>query len=349
MATGPLADDQIGGGILAKNSLATVANCIIQNNTAVSGGGAYLNNSPTQFESCTISGNQASANGGGVCNFGGDNNAIHTTFRVCRLAANTAGGKGGALFSTGGTLDNFNHPELANSIVALNGAENGGALYFDQYASGDILNCTITGNHAQRGGGIFVFESYSYTRLINTILWGDSSDTGHPEIHFVPTGGTESNPENMALYCNDIMTGWDLASVKVENLAVDPAFADADGPDNDLNTWADNDYRLLSTSPLIDKGIAQFSAWFAPTTDFLGMIRPQGAEYDMGAYESITGDANNDSATNMLDLLILSGNWLMPCDAENNFCDGADFDRSGKVDLTDFIFLSEFWLRNQDR
>ena len=33
---------------------------------------------------------------------------------------------------------------------------------------------------------------------------------------------------------------------------------------------------------------------------------------------------------------------------DNNFCNGADFDRNGKVDLTDFIFLSEFWLRNQD-
>ena len=45
------------------------------------------------------------------------------------------------------------------------------------------------------------------------------------------------------------MTGWDLDSVKVENLALDPAFADADGPDNNLGTWADNDYRLLTTSP----------------------------------------------------------------------------------------------------
>ena len=105
------------------------------------------------------------------------------------MAANTAGGKGGALFSTGGTLDHFNHPELANCIVVLNGAEDGGALYFDQYASGDILNCTITGNHAQRGGGMFVFESYSYTRIINTILWGDSSVTGHPEIHFATDRG----------------------------------------------------------------------------------------------------------------------------------------------------------------
>ena len=60
----------------------------------------------------------------------------------------------------------------------------------------------------------------------------------------------------------------------------------------------------------------------------------------------ITGDADNNGATDLLDLLILSNNWLMPCDAGNNNCSGADFDRNGKVDLMDFTILSEFWLRN---
>jgi hypothetical protein len=35
---------------------------------------------------------------------------------------------------------------------------------------------------------------------------------------------------------------------------LDPLFADADGPDDDPDTWADNDLRVASGSPCIDAG-----------------------------------------------------------------------------------------------
>jgi hypothetical protein len=283
--TGNTATQQ-GGGLLCLQNAPVIDTTFIQNNHAATGAGVFLNNSPAQLASCTISGNQASADGGGVYNSGGDS---ESKFRNCRLAANTAGGKGGALFSTGGTLGNINHPELSNCILVQNEGQDGGALYFDQYASGDVLNCTISGNRAQRGGGMFVFESYSYTRVLNTIFWGDSATTGHPEIHFAPTGAIGSKPDNLEVYYSDIMTGWDHVVINIENLNLDPAFVDANGPDNNPATWTDNDYRILPTSPMIDKGTAQHSAMFAPTTDFLGTIRPQGARYDIGAYEYASG------------------------------------------------------------
>jgi hypothetical protein len=46
----------------------------------------------------------------------------------------------------------------------------------------------------------------------------------------------------------------------------------------------------------------------------------------------------------MLDLLILSENWLMPCDAGTTTAIAPDFDGNGKVDLMDFTILSQFWL-----
>ena len=42
------------------------------------------------------------------------------------------------------------------------------------------------------------------------------------------------------------------------------------------------DYRLQSTSPAVNKGIATS----APTTDILGVARPKGGAVDIGAYES---------------------------------------------------------------
>lgn len=59
------------------------------------------------------------------------------------------------------------------------------------------------------------------------------------------------------------------------NLTTDPSFKDP----------ANADFRLLTTSVAIDAGV--------PTvpTDFAGSPRPQGADYDIGAYEAGTGDA----------------------------------------------------------
>src|SRR5262249_53710338 len=48
---------------------------------------------------------------------------------------------------------------------------------------------------------------------------------------------------------------------------------------------AGNDYHLSATSPAIDTG----TATSAPATDFDGNPRPQGAGYDIGAYENPTG------------------------------------------------------------
>jgi hypothetical protein len=276
----------LGGGLYLALDAPVIDSVGIKNNTAANGAGLYLADARAQLVKCTLSGNHASANGGGVNNFGGES---ESKYRACIFAANTAGGKGGAFYSGGGVLDNFNFPKLANCILVQNQAQDGGAIYLDQYASADVLNCTLSGNQAQRGGGLFVFEAYSYTKVMNTILWGDSATSGHPEIYFAPSGATGSGVENLEVYYSDIMTGWVIVGINTENLDVDPAFADTDGPDNNPATWEDNDYRILPTSPMIDKGTAQYSTLFAPTTDFLGTTRPQGAQYDIGAYEYASG------------------------------------------------------------
>ncbi len=275
-----------GGGVFVRTSAAIIGNSRIQSNSAAQGGGLFFDNAAAQVFSCTVSDNQATGNGGGFYNSGGNS---ESKIRNTWLAGNTAGEKGGALYSGGGSYENLNHPQMSNCIVVQNQAQDGGAFYFDQYASGELLNCTVSGNRAQRGAGLFVFESYSYPRILNTILWNDISETGHTEIYFNPTGGTGSKPENLGVYYSTIMTGWDHVMFNIENLDLDPAFIDADGLDNDPVTWADNDYRIQSSSPMIDKGAAQLSALFAPTFDILNVVRPQGPRYDIGAYEYASG------------------------------------------------------------
>ena len=68
-----------------------------------------------------------------------------------------------------------------------------------------------------------------------------------------------------------------------ENIVADPLFVDADGPDDDPDTWEDNDYHLSSDSPCIDAGLND--DWMLDAFDLDGNPRICDDTVDMGAYE----------------------------------------------------------------
>jgi hypothetical protein len=89
----------------------------------------------------------------------------------------------------------------------------------------------------------------------------------------------------------------------------------------------DSSMKLQSTSPLIDKATSQSSVF---TTDFLGISRPQGSAWDMGAFESgYTG----------------SGTGTVSC-ATTNTCKAGDFNQDGYVNTTDFSYMNSVWNTN---
>jgi len=58
--------------------------------------------------------------------------------------------------------------------------------------------------------------------------------------------------------------------------------------------WESNDFKISSAnSPVVDSGVSTFSS--GVTDDFIGTLRPQGDEYDMGAYEVLLGLSNTTS------------------------------------------------------
>jgi hypothetical protein len=71
------------------------------------------------------------------------------------------------------------------------------------------------------------------------------------------------------------------------NITLNPAFADPDGTDDDPNTFEDNDYRLLLTSPCIDAGTNE--DWMAGALDLDGkpriLLGATSITVDVGAYE----------------------------------------------------------------
>jgi|GEM_PF-2626930 len=181
--------------------------------------------SPT-FVDCRFEGNQ----GSGVFLSG----AGEATFRRCRFLGN--GGHG--------LLSSVSNPVAEDSLFADNGGR--GVLF--RFGDGMTMrNCTVTGN----ASGVAFVSGESYLR--NTIVHGDRAD------------GTTMIVQSAAVVTvehSDIEGAADAVSVDGSselvwgdgNIDVDPKFADADGPDDDIDTWEDNDRRLSPQSACIDRG-----------------------------------------------------------------------------------------------
>jgi hypothetical protein len=67
---------------------------------------------------------------------------------------------------------------------------------------------------------------------------------------------------------------------------------------------------------------------------------------DMGAYEFyLVGDLNNNCNVNFIDYAFFALRWFeTDCEASNNWCDGADLTRDGRVNWADLFEFAEWWL-----
>lgn len=60
----------------------------------------------------------------------------------------------------------------------------------------------------------------------------------------------------------------------------------------------------------------------------------------------LTSDIDGDGITDFVDFSLLASRWLQPdCCCSNSWCNGADLNRLGNVDIGDLAILSENWLK----
>jgi len=137
---GPI--DARGAGILCVGSSPTIINCkIIENWANDAGGGICCDSASPIIIDCTISGNGTDGNGGGMC---------------CVNAS----------------------PIITGCVFTGNWANgNGGGIYCPSSSNPSIISCTISGNVADTGGGIY--GSPNLPEFERTIVWGDSAAVGH--------------------------------------------------------------------------------------------------------------------------------------------------------------------------
>ncbi len=135
-ADGPVWEDAVGGGLVAKWSSPSVVRCTFTNNVAGEGGAMliYGGVASPKLVNCRFTDNQAALGGAVSANFG------NPVFTNCVFRRNIATGTGGA----------------------IHGMDSGAAVY----------NCTFTDNLGATGGG----ATFGIPQFANVIAWDNVPD-----------------------------------------------------------------------------------------------------------------------------------------------------------------------------
>jgi len=208
-------------------------------------------------------------------------------------------GGAGLFVTNAGTAVTLNNCAVLNNHAANPAVVTGGGIVVDTAASLAMNNCTVSGNsstfdaggilnlgtlninngtivsNSTPGAGGGLETTTSTVTLRNTILAGNSGSTGAD--CYTPAGMVQSAGYNMigsTSSCAIASSVGDVMDFSFASLLLGPL---------QNNGGPNLTYALLPGSPAID---AIPGCNSAPATDQRGVIRPQGAACDIGAFES---------------------------------------------------------------
>jgi hypothetical protein len=245
-----------GGGVCV--NAGTVTDCLFMRNTnsTIYGGGVRLKTANAFLLNSVCVSNQAKTIGAGVAATGGK--VFNCTIRDNVVNAGVAGQQGvGAYIESGAVLRNC----LITGNRTANAASAGGGVYVYQNG-GHLTNCTIVGNAAVSGNGLYLGNNGT---VVNCVIYSNQT------VNWV-CGVTATNGKHFAANC----TTPTMAAYGNGNITADPRFISAAG-----------DYRLARGSPCINAGLTR--AWMYGAKDLDGRARVEENAVDIGAYESKPG------------------------------------------------------------
>ena len=317
----------------------TIEDCAIENNgqrssdpnmLTIWGGGVMLDTAPGRSQSIArsiVRNNKAAEYGGGIHMFfeGSSSDGVPVTVESCVIADNVSRTFGGGISARYGVA-----PKL--------------------------LNCTIAGNDASNGGGLWSYAAH--LTVENSVVWGNAASTLGPQI---------STASDTTVRFSDIEGG--RAGIFVEpgfnldwqlsNIVVDPAFVNAPNGDYHLSGGA-------SPSPCIDAADSRLAVGLLDVERHPRIVN---CTADMGAFEyapvpdcpgpdacpcsaNIRVDSNNDGVINAADDLVANvspGVVIYVNDDDDNFNGVPDLEESpvdGENDLAEVRLCADCYPLN---
>jgi len=277
-----------GGGISNNSASPQVTNCVFTGNNANYGGGTFdTNSSSSDITYCTFHVNSANVDGGGMYSY--HSNSIVTS---CTFNGNTATRNGAGMYNSRSALSLTNSTFIGNTASNYGGGIcNGDVEDMSSSVSADVINCTLSGNIAENGGGMY--NVYSNTTVTNCIFWDNSENE-------IENGTTDLTLSYCVIHSDGVVGYPGISSNDI--ITADPMLeplADNGGP---TKTCA-----LGEGSSAIDEGAFEEGM---PTVDQRGVSRPQGSGYDIGAFE--VEQASSSGGCNISSLPAVGFLLLMP-------------------------------------
>jgi beta-glucanase (GH16 family) len=276
----------------------TVKHLVITNGYGWQLAGGVLNNGSLTLDHATVSGNVMATDAGDFWQGGGgiySGDGASLTLIDSTVADNTAAWSGGGIYSFFNTATTI----IRSTISGNTSADVGGGLR--TLGTVTIDNSTISGNTATGWHGGAIFQTDGDVTITNSTIANNVAPDWAPSTLFIGQFGGGFVP-TLSL-TNTIISGnqWysceKFASGTTGNVVsgghnvfqddtCNPAAADLVGVDPMLGPLADNGgptltHALLAGSPAIDAADGAAS----PATDQRGVARPQGAGFDIGAFE----------------------------------------------------------------
>ncbi len=292
--------DEGGGIVIFQDNTLTLNNSIVSDNTMTGGsGGGIAGTGMVMLNNSTISGNTATqGDGGGIASGGGTASGGMVMLNNSTISGNIAtDGSGGGIYNENGTLT------LNNSTVSSNRANSGSGIAISSRnmstttpARVMLLYCTVYGNTASIGGGIWVDNTNkkSQVTMRASIVAGNSAHIS-PNIAgpLTTLGYNLVGDRSGAMFLGSPkMESTDVLGVSFSDLKIDPILRDNGG----LTKPHTFTHALLLGSPAIDKIPLQycqvkdiFNDRSRMYIDQRGIKRPDGNESacDIGAYEYV--------------------------------------------------------------
>ncbi len=273
-----------GGGV-SMTAAGVITNCVLVGNRCTSGRGGGLEITAGVVVDCTIISNEVAGTlgGGGLYLFGANavarrcyvvsNRAVNVhgggvridsgTMEHSVIGWNQAGLAGGGILKTGTVTGVFRNCLILGNEAGLTG---GGV----QVGQGTLVleNCTLVGNRATDGGG--VFGAVAATAGTNCIVVFNQATNP------AGSGDLAGTATNFVYSCSLA-----LPHGSNGNMAVDPQFVRVGQGFGLLHVAGD--YRLRMGSSCVDAGT--FLPWMLGGTDLAGLPRILNGAPDLGVYE----------------------------------------------------------------